>query len=295
MKNKDKFGNIILPYIYSQLLSIGKKLESIGYTESDKKPNLFYNSVDSGMFFADMRGTKEVMIWKEPVPLVWAKFKEDTPLWKKNRIQNEMEKGLKDANIPFRHSFYEEIDDVIDLYYYLEEKHRQVFKSDALFEGFIYDSDKYSSGPNPSKVDGYCIICGVDIQRDTLFCDRCFKIEYYKMEANKVYEAYKNMVSKLKTCFLCSRYIYIYKPKAKNSITGDQVKKLLSQYNAVPGLVDHIEYRNTEKTIAVCRGCHNKLLHTDSYPDLNLIPGKSLKPSGKMVKTGQGDNSKNSE
>ena len=277
MENKDKFGNIISPYIYSKLLATGKKLESVGYTESNKKPNLFYNPVDSGMLFADMRGTKEVMIWEAPVPLVWAQFNPDTPLWKKNRIQNEMELDLKEVGIEFRHSFYKDVDDSMDLTYYLEEEHRKVFKSDALFEEFIDDSDEDSSGPNPSKVDGYCIICGMDIHRNTLFCDRCFKIEYYRREANMIYEAYKNMASRLKTCFLCSRYIYMYRPKAKKLITNYQVKKLLLQYNPVPGLVDHIEYRNKEKTIAVCRACHNKLLNTGSYPDLKLIPGKSLK------------------
>ena len=276
MQPIDKFGNRIFPSIYNRLLSIGTKLKSIGFEESRSKPNLFYRKDQQAIIFADMRGTNEVKIWKDPIPLVYMKFDGNIPLWQKNRIRNKIEKLLKVNMIKFRNSFYESIEDSIDSTYYLQDQHLQIFKSEALFKEFTYGGDESSYGPMPSKVDGYCVICKEEIQRDTLFCDRCFKVECNKREAKKVYEQYKIAMSKLKKCNLCGRSIYLTKT-LKQKPTDFEFNKWLFRYQPLKGAVHHIEYQPEEKVIEVCSGCHNDIHHTNKYPELKPKPGESRK------------------
>lgn len=283
MRPVDKFGNKIYPAVYNRLLSIGKQLESIGFVESKAKPNLFYLVVEKAIFYADMRGTDEVKIWEQPVPLVWMQSGEDMPLWKRNRMQNQIENTLNSNKIKFRYSFYEEIDNKIEPYYYLRDKHFEVTKTEAndsisedIFEEYCSKPVSFGSfnEPDPSKVDGYCKICGQDIQRDTLFCDRCFKIEYYKRKAKKVFDEYKNAISKIKKCYLCGKNIYISKPLNQKP-TDYEFDKWLSRYNLSKGVIHHIEYQPEEKSIEVCIECHNAIHHTNKYPELKPKPGES--------------------
>ena len=140
MQPKDKFGNPIYPYIYKKLLDIGNRLEMLGFMESVKKPNLFYlHFSNDATVFADMRGTPEVKIWEEPIPLFYLKLKEGLPLWEQNRIKNTILKFFKENQIPFRESFYDEMDGWIEPYYYLLDTYREITgKSDKISEGIFY-------------------------------------------------------------------------------------------------------------------------------------------------------------
>ena len=276
MQPIDKFGNRIFPSVYNRLLSIGSKLKHIGFEESRSKPNLFYRKDQQALIFADMRGTKEVKIWEDPIPLVYIKFDGNPSLWQKNRIRNSIEEILKVNDIKFRNSFYESIEESIDSTYYLQDKHVEVFKSEALFKEFIYGGDENSYGPMPSKVDGYCVICKVEIQRDTLFCDRCFKVEYNKREAKKVFEQYKIAISKVKKCHICGKFIYLTKT-LKQKPTDYEFNKWLFGYRPLKGAVHHIEYQPLEKVIEVCGSCHYDIHHTNKYPEFKPKPGESRK------------------
>jgi hypothetical protein len=77
MEPVDKFGGPIFPHVFRKLTSIGKKLRCLGYSEAISKPNLFCRSTQIVVFFADMRGTKEVPIWSDPVPLFYWKWETD--------------------------------------------------------------------------------------------------------------------------------------------------------------------------------------------------------------------------
>jgi len=71
------------------MLNTGQKLTELGYQESRKKPNLFYNKVEHGVFFADLRGTEEVPIWDDQRPLFYWQLDETLPAWKCRRLIKE--------------------------------------------------------------------------------------------------------------------------------------------------------------------------------------------------------------
>jgi hypothetical protein len=91
---RDKFNNPIYPSKFRILQKQGELLMKIGYKESKNKPNLFYKSALGGVFFADVRGTKEVPIWKDTSPLFYWKFKAEIPMWKRRRLINEELRNL---------------------------------------------------------------------------------------------------------------------------------------------------------------------------------------------------------
>jgi len=70
MKPVDRFGSPIYPRQFEQLKACGRTLESLGYKETGT-PNLFTCRYDAVTFLADMRGTKFVPIWKEPLPFIY--------------------------------------------------------------------------------------------------------------------------------------------------------------------------------------------------------------------------------
>ena len=283
MQQKDKFGNAIFPNVYSRLLNIGEKLQVLGFTEA-RSPNLFYLSVSDAIVFADMRGTSEVKIWEDPVPLVYIRFRKELPLRKRNRIRNTSYDLLKAGQVPFRESFYEVAENWIEPYYYLQDKQKEITgKSDKISEGIFYEyvSKDYEDemggtclNPAPSVVDGYCKKCGKNIQRDTPLCDRCFNIEYYKRKAKIVYDEYKEAISKLRKCFVCQKYIYLTK-SPKMIPTDYEMQKWLYRYHPEKGHLHHIEYQPEEKTIEVCTKCHNIIHHTNRHPELKPRPGES--------------------
>lgn len=69
MKAIDKAGRQLYPSIFSKLQVIGHRLEELGYIEHPVHFNLFWRKTPRIYFFADMRGTEEIPIWKVPVPL----------------------------------------------------------------------------------------------------------------------------------------------------------------------------------------------------------------------------------
>ncbi|MGV8120689.1 MAG: hypothetical protein AB2L14_13095 [Candidatus Xenobiia bacterium LiM19] len=75
MQPVDKFGRPIYTHIFKQLQEIGRILTIYGYSESVKKPNLFWRECKFVIFYADMRGTEEVPIWKVPSPMFYWNWK----------------------------------------------------------------------------------------------------------------------------------------------------------------------------------------------------------------------------
>ena len=81
MEPKDRFGRMINPRLFAKLQGCGRDLSLIEYRESATKPNLFYYGVEGVVvFFADMRGTRGVPIWKDSRPLFYWRFTDAVPL-----------------------------------------------------------------------------------------------------------------------------------------------------------------------------------------------------------------------
>ena len=84
MRRQNKDGRpIYSDKIWYQMVENGKKLQKLGYEESTKKPNLFYqiltsNQVNNGIIFVDIRGTDVIPIWEGPDPIA-------APIWKRSR------------------------------------------------------------------------------------------------------------------------------------------------------------------------------------------------------------------
>ena len=97
MRPIDKFGNEIYPKIFFILRKIGRKLESIGYSEkNEEKPNMFSRQVMDIVFYMDMRGTEEVPIWMEPCPMFYC----HTYGRKKRPPSRSKTGGLKPGSVP---------------------------------------------------------------------------------------------------------------------------------------------------------------------------------------------------
>ena len=134
---QDKFGNPIYPRVFRALEQHGYNLKMLGYTESLRKPNLFYrkNEELGVVFFADMRGTEEVPIWSDVRPLLYWHFMREYPNWLKRRlVKSEL------VAIDGRLSFYE------------------VWEPEGLMSN---DSE-----------DGYCKFCGKDFSDKGLYCSK---------------------------------------------------------------------------------------------------------------------------
>ncbi|MFW9878582.1 MAG: hypothetical protein ACFFG0_36335 [Candidatus Thorarchaeota archaeon] len=54
-----------------KLKQTGEILKKLGYSESYKKPNLFYKKINGGFMYADLRGTVIIPIWDDLRPLVY--------------------------------------------------------------------------------------------------------------------------------------------------------------------------------------------------------------------------------
>jgi hypothetical protein len=146
---QDKFNNPIYPSKFRILQKQGELLMKIGYKESMNKPNLLYKSTPEGVFFADMRGTKEVPIWKDTSPLFYWKFKTKIPMWKRRRLINEELKNLDTKKIPVRFS-YEITDGAIEFE-----------KTSAFISGSFIVWD-----------DGYCKFCKKDFHDEGSYCSK---------------------------------------------------------------------------------------------------------------------------
>lgn len=138
MEPFDKFGNQIYPKTYNKMLGYSRILIKNGYSESVKKPNLFFRKdEDAGViFFADMRGTDIVAIWEDPSPMLYVRFPNDMPRWNQKRLLEEEYRALRICRL----SFYEECEP----------------------GGLMFGEGG----------DGYCIVCGKDFQDEGLFCSK---------------------------------------------------------------------------------------------------------------------------
>ena len=141
MQPIDKFGKPIFIKTYDKMLGFGRILKNNGYVESRSKPNLFFRKALDVVFFADMRGTEIVPIWEDPSPLIYARFEDTLPQWKKRRLFKQELDHLQIARL----SFYEESE------------------PDGLMFGV--------------GGDGFCVTCGKDFKEEGNFCsERCAEV-----------------------------------------------------------------------------------------------------------------------
>jgi len=204
------------------------RLEENGYKESKKNPNLFYRFVGAGFIYADMRGTEEVPIWEDPVPLIYFRFDGNIPLWKQVRIKEEQISKLKEVKCPYRFSFYE-FKDETNILHKLE-------RTDEHFASFYEFYDEVF--PN-----GYCMKCGKDIQKNSYHCsDECKEQELKRMAACRINASRSS-------CEICKRKITPWAKEIKNVLGIDLPDKEIEH---------HTSY-DPEVTIVVCNSCHAKI------------------------------------
>lgn len=271
----DKFGHPIYGRAYEDMLILGNRLLKQGFIESRKKPNLFYKKINSGAVFADMRGTEEVRIWQDPVPLLYYSFDEDTQLWKRHRISKAVEQSLDRSGLQYRKSFYSEIEGSMDDGYFLRDRHVEAFGTEELFWESIYVETEDAYYPDLTKVDGFCKICYRDISRNTLFCDRCFKIELQRRRAKEVFGKYNEALGKLEKCAICGDFIYMIQPASMRP-SQLELELWLNRFLPVEGVLHHTSYF-PELTMAVCKGCHYQIHNTKKYIEYRPPKGDSSK------------------
>lgn len=154
----DKFGNKIYPSKFMKLKENEKVLLSLGYKESQDKPNLFYKIQSEFRFFADMRGTEEVPIWRDTRPLFYWKFNSNIPNWERMRHLKIELINLFNSGCPNRLSFHA---------FNCEEFDETSAGIELDGENGIYIWD-----------DGYCRFCGKDFKNEGSFCSSSCETKY---------------------------------------------------------------------------------------------------------------------
>lgn len=237
-------------------------LSQYGYVESIKKPNLFYreDKETKAVFFADMRGSNNHPIWDNPTPIVYAKFPNNMPLWKRNRLSKQELNKLPDCVI-----YRDDVIGIFDIWGDIKE------------DQYILE-------------DGYCRICGRDYQDNGFFCsNEC------KKEARRI--VLTQILDQSDKCYICKKIFidlpfggyYLSEPNRGNmdiydlknylNIDIDDIENELKKefgdikIEANP-IKHHISYRENE-TILVCRSCHAKIHRS------NLEEFKKFKPIDK--------------
>ncbi len=161
MNQYDKFGRKINSKSFEEMWNFGQLLLNNGYLESKNKPNLFYRKFSEGIFFADMRGTKEVPIWEDTRPLFYWIFNENILNWKARRLIKQELKRLHDQKCFCRLSF--------DWGMHISE--------DPLFEGVQSTSIEEENGIY-DWTDGSCRFCNKDFQKEGVFCSKDCEDKY---------------------------------------------------------------------------------------------------------------------
>jgi hypothetical protein len=227
MINIDKFGRTIYPGVFSKMNEIGHELEGLGYSESFKKPNLFWKSFGKEFTaFADMRGTAMIPIWEDPTPLLYIQSKQNAPPWLCRKFFHIVTKELGSQRIPYRESY------------------------ELLVEGESHLDDE--------QPHGFCRWCGGELFSGSLFCDtQCenafmemekkivSNIEKYRFERSKRSQA--RQVQELPTCEICGR-------RTISENDDGELEKVLNWH--FPKTREHHSSYSPEITIIVCPSCH---------------------------------------
>ncbi len=128
------------------MCGFSRVLKAHSYFESVRKPNLFYKHTGRAYFwnnnqhwttptfFADMRGTSSVPIYKDTSPLFYAQFTNNPPRWLKTRLASDEFNNLKICR-----------------------------------ECSELDHSDYNL---QDMENGYCIVCGKDFQEDGSYCSQ---------------------------------------------------------------------------------------------------------------------------
>lgn len=175
MKPYDKHGNRLYPHVFEKLLKCAKTLLKLGYQESRSKPNLFFcRCPDKSItFFADMRGRKDLPIWKNPEPTLWAVLnRKGIPFWKQRRIVRRHIVLLNKHACPF--SLY---DSWKMCYLAFSDRELEKAGMESRFEEMTKFG--YNGRYLYSNEDGYCKKCGKDFQDEGLLCPECKELREF--------------------------------------------------------------------------------------------------------------------
>ena len=228
MEPVDKFGRKINLQIFNRLCNIGLKLNKLGYKESKRKPNLFYRKFEGGFIFADMRGTEMIPIWESPEPIIDFKFDSNIQEWQQVRIREKELEMFRNNIVPWRFT-------------YEEDEHWMDWDREKIYWHNIFGDS-----------DGFCKCCGKDMKNNNYFCsEECKEIAIKKQLARQINNSDE-------FCYVC---------KTKKISSKQEIKDIFDVELPDVLLNHHVSYF-PEKTIPVCRKCHNLIHKTDNYPDL---------------------------
>ncbi len=260
---EDKFGRPIYPSTFAKIQGIAKKLQSLGYTESRENPNLFYLKSGDLTFYADFRGTEEVSIWDEPIPLVyWFPTIEDEAAMLAVLHHFEV---LGENCIPKRTSSVD-----------ISEPGGQLWEMSDFIDNYLINSFGIPrfliEGGEFSFIDqeGRCHECKKLFHAPGFFCSDSCMMKFTTRTVAKMVN-YSQVF-----CEVCRMEIlddYLIEPAREYlGIIAESDK----QDGRARIQVHHISYF-PENKILVCRKCHTKIHHTDNYPDLKPPIGDSKK------------------
>ena len=251
----DKFRHNIYPKTYQRILRTAEKLRDIGYSESEKKPNLFHFKDNLMVFFADMRGTDVVPIWEDSSPMIyWYKGKDMDEIETLNHVLAHFEL-LGAHSIRFHLSFYEQAEQgslTFDNYDYVTKYLKDRFNLPL----FLANSEL-----SPEDQNGTCYSCGKKFSQPGFFCSDDCRLRFIRR-----YIA-SHLNSSNKFCELC-----------KMRILEPHLVEEFSPYLTIEaknkGEVHHISYF-PEKTMVVCDECHQKIHNSNEFPHLRPPEGES--------------------
>lgn len=110
MEPVDGFGRPIYPRTFEEMKRNAEVLVRLGYKEARRKPNLFFfkNKTVGAVFYADMRGTEEIPIWRDTKPQFSVKweFEKDYSDYDNIQIIQEHLFALKQAGCNCRVKYW---------------------------------------------------------------------------------------------------------------------------------------------------------------------------------------------
>ncbi len=258
MIQQDKFGKHIPNSTFRIVKDIAERLERIGYIEMKNNPNLFCYKSGDVTFYADFRGTNEVPIWIDPKPLIyWFPKEVDENLWLSILSHFEL---LGENGIAKRISFYEEFEPgelTFDMSEFTDEYLSKRFEIPVFVfrDGMLSFVDQEGKCHNDQ--------CGRRFNAPGFFCsDRCREVYIKRLLASEINTSKK-------FCAVCGTIIL-------EEGLLETCRGFLDIRGCEEAQIHHVSYF-PEKTILVCKNCHQKIHHTEEFQELKPPTGDSKK------------------
>jgi len=264
------------------------KAFSVGYKPSKKNKNLYYKKTDVILYFLNFdyhfqkfgytfykteykNGMLRCNFPNYKYPLTFKTIKE-IPEWKRNRllIQEKKRLGITGFNIFFADCVPHKISSL----------QNQTIYGDFYIDQLYLDL----------RFDGYCKLCNLDIQKNSLLCEGCRKNQK-SLFIEEAKQFLAKQINIMNACIICGKKLYCpidhliytfclhnYKKYYFNDASdGYNILRKLNGYfklyNEQKFLINHHLCYYDEVTIDVCPSCHARIHHSkdESYKQYRPI------------------------